>query len=88
MKKGFVEVNILEKGVDCVLMVAFLISQKNNYFSIMKATTKNTEPYEITYNPALDYLMDKGLGKKKVDEAREFIKKHGLPERFMKKNNS
>ena len=54
----------------------------------MKATTKNTEPYEITYNPALDYLMDKGLGKKKVDEAREFIKKHGLPERFMKKNNS
>ena len=53
----------------------------------MKATAKNIEPSNITYNPALDYLMDKGLGKKKVDEAREFIKKHGLPERFMKKDN-
>ena len=54
----------------------------------MKTITKNTEPYEITYNPDLDYLIGKGLGKKKVDEAREFIKKHGLPERFMKKDNS
>jgi hypothetical protein len=54
----------------------------------MKATIKNVESYEITYNPNLDYLIGKGLGKKKLDAAREFIKKHGLPEEFMKKENS
>jgi hypothetical protein len=54
----------------------------------MKTTIKNTESYDITYNPKLDYLVGKGLGKKKLDEAREFIKKHGLPEQFMKKENS
>ena len=53
----------------------------------MKAITKNIELSNNTYDPALDYLIGKGLGKKKVDEAREFIKKHGLPERFMKKDN-
>jgi hypothetical protein len=54
----------------------------------MKTTTKNTKTYEITYNPDLDYLIGKGLGKNKVDAARAFIKKHGLPERFMKKSES
>lgn len=41
-----------------------------------------------TYNPALDHLMGKDLFKEKVDEARAFIKKHGLPERYMTKDNS
>jgi hypothetical protein len=54
----------------------------------MKTTIKNTEPFEITYNPKLDYLIGKGLGKNKVDAARAFIKEHGLPERFMKKSDS
>lgn len=54
----------------------------------MKTTTKNTKTYEITYNPDLDYLIGRGLGKNKVDAARAFIKKHGLPERFMKESES
>ena len=54
----------------------------------MKTTIKNTKPYEITYNPDLDYLIGKGLGKNKVGAARAFIKKHGLPEEYMKKSDS
>jgi hypothetical protein len=54
----------------------------------MKTVTKNIEPSNITYNPALDYLEEKVFFKEKVNRAREFIKKHGLPERFMQKNNS
>ena len=53
----------------------------------MKTVIKNTKSSNNTYNPALDHLIGKEIGKKKVDEAREFIKKYGLPERFMKKDN-
>jgi hypothetical protein len=46
----------------------------------MKTTTKNPKTYEITYNPELDYLMDKVFFKEKMERARAFIKEHGLPE--------
>ena len=54
----------------------------------MKTKTKNTKTYEITYNPELDYLMDKVFFKEKMERARAFIKEHGLPEEFMKKSDS
>jgi hypothetical protein len=54
----------------------------------MKTTTKNPKTYEITYNPDLDYLMDKVFFKEKMERARAFIKEHGLPEEFMKKRDS
>jgi hypothetical protein len=41
-----------------------------------------------TYNPALDYLEGQVHFEEKMEQARIFIKKHGLPERFMKKENS
>lgn len=40
------------------------------------------------YNPALDYLEGQIHFKEKIERAREFIKKHGLPERYMTKDNS
>jgi hypothetical protein len=42
--------------------------------------TKNGYVFErSTYNPALDYLIGKELFKEKVDDARAFLKEHGLP---------
>jgi protoheme ferro-lyase len=41
-----------------------------------------------TYNPALDHLIGKNIGKDKVDAARAFLKEHGLPKRFYEKENS
>jgi membrane protein DedA with SNARE-associated domain len=40
-----------------------------------------------TYDPALDYLEGHVFFKEKMEQARALIKKHGLPERFMKKDN-
>ena len=54
----------------------------------MKKVIKTPKSSNNTYNPDLDYLVGKGLGKNKVDAARAFIKKHGLPEEFMKKSDS
>ena len=53
--------------------------------SNVKKTSYNFQ--RSTYNPALNHLMGKDLFKEKVEDAREFIKKHGLPERYMKKKN-
>jgi hypothetical protein len=56
--------------------------------------TKNNKiktAYEFkrsTYDPALDHMMGKVYFKEKMEQARALIKKHGLPERFMKKDNS
>ena len=41
-----------------------------------------------TYNPALDHLEGQVFFKEKMERAREFIKKHGLPLLYMKKDNS
>jgi hypothetical protein len=50
--------------------------------------TKNGYNFKrSTYNPALDHLEGQIFFKEKMEEAREFIKKHGLPERYMKKKN-
>jgi protoheme ferro-lyase len=54
----------------------------------METESKNIKSSNNTYNPALDHLIGKELCKNKVDAARAFIKKHGLPERFMKKSES
>ena len=45
--------------------------------SNVKKTSYNFQ--RSTYNPALDHLMGKDFFKEKMEEAREFIKKHGLP---------
>jgi hypothetical protein len=51
--------------------------------------TKNGYSFKrSTYNPALDYLEEQVFFKEKMERAREFIKKHGLPERYMKKGDS
>lgn len=52
----------------------------------IKKTSYNFQ--RSTYNPALDYLISKNLSKKKHQEAEEFLIKHGLPERYMKKDES
>ncbi len=41
-----------------------------------------------TYNPALDHLEGQVFFKEKMERATEFIKKHGLPESYMKKDDS
>ena len=54
----------------------------------MKTLIENTKSSNNTYNPALDHLIGKEIGKKKVDAARAFLKEHGLPKRFYEKDNS
>lgn len=54
----------------------------------METESKNIKSSNNTYNPALDYLIGKNMNKEKVDVARAFLKEQGLPERFIKKNNS
>jgi hypothetical protein len=39
------------------------------------------------YNPALDYLEDKVIFKKQLDEAIQTIQKYGLPKEIMSKIN-
>jgi hypothetical protein len=54
-----------------------------------KNITRNGYTFErSTYNPALDYLIGKELFKEKVEDARAFLKEHGLPKRFYGKDNS
>jgi hypothetical protein len=55
-----------------------------DYFRTMK-TDYNVK--QSVYNPALDYLEGQVFFKEKMERAREFIKKHGLPEHYMKKDN-
>jgi hypothetical protein len=59
--------------------MAFLISPKNNYFSIMKTITKQIKSSDITYNPALDRFQGRVIFKEKLLAAEEFLKKHGMP---------
>jgi hypothetical protein len=54
----------------------------------METESKNIKSSNNTYNPELDYLMDKVFFKEKMERARAFIKEHGLPEEFMKKSDS
>jgi hypothetical protein len=49
----------------------------------MKTATKNTKSnnnfQRSIYDPSLDHLMGKVFFKEKLDEAKEFLKKYGLP---------
>ena len=51
----------------------------------MKKTVHSFE--RSTYNPALDHLIGKGLFKEKHQAAEEFLRKHGLPKEFYKKDD-
>ena len=53
----------------------------------MKKVIKTPKLSNNIYNPDLDYLIGKGLGKDKVDAARAFLKENGLPERFYEKSD-
>jgi hypothetical protein len=53
----------------------------------MKTAIKHIESSDITYNPALDHLMGKVIFKEKHRAAEEFLKKHGLPKEFYKKDD-
>ncbi len=54
----------------------------------MKTTTKQIKSSDIAYNPALNRFQGKVIFKEKLLATEAFIKKHGLPEQFMKKGDS
>ena len=46
---------------------------------------RNYEYLKPIYNPAIDYLEGEVLFKKKLERAKETLKKYGLPKEIMEK---
>ena len=54
---------------------------------VEKENSRNAKKGTVLYDPSLDNLPIPAAALKKVEEAREFLRKHPIPEHLLRKKN-